>query len=79
MTLKFYFAPDAEKFIKMVEASCGNVLLRLSDQSLRNLKNDKAASTFLAKEAEQCHGIEIHLSDKKDYSAFVSLMMEGCA
>lgn len=78
MTLKFYLAPDIEKFMSLIEQSCGNVLLRLSDNSLRNLKDDEEATKFLKQEADRCHGVEIHLTDTKDYFKFVNFMMGGC-
>lgn len=78
MTLKIYLTPNIEKLINLVETSCGNVLLRLHDNSLRNLKNDEAAAAFLKQEADRCHGVEIHLSDTKDYFKFINFMMGGC-
>ena len=78
MTLKFYLTPDIEKFISLIEQSCGNVLLRLSDNSLRNLKDDEEATKLLKQEADRCHGVEIHLTDTKDYFKFVNFMMGGC-
>ncbi len=78
MTLKFYLTPDIEKFTNLIEQSCGNVLLRLSDNSLRNLKDNQEAAKFLKQEADRRHGVEIHLTDTKDYFKFVNFMMGGC-
>ncbi len=78
MTLKFYLIPNIEKFTSLIEQSCGNVLLCLSDNSLRNLKHDEEATKFLKQEADMCHGVEIHLTDTKDYFKFVNFMMGGC-
>lgn len=78
MTLKIYLTPNIEKLISLVEQSCGNVLFRLSDNSLRNLKNDSEAATFLIQKADWCHGVEIYLTDTKDYFKFVNFMMGGC-
>ena len=41
MTIKMYMTPNVEKLTRIVEKSHGNVLLRLSDNSLRDLKNDE--------------------------------------
>lgn len=46
MTLKIYLPSNIEKLISLVEQGCGNVLLRLSDKSLLNLKNDSQAAAF---------------------------------
>ncbi len=54
MTLKFYLTPNIEKFTNLIEQSCGNVLLRLSDNSLRNLKDNQEAAKFLKQEADFC-------------------------
>lgn len=78
MTLKIYLPLNIEKLISLVEQSCGNVLLRLSDKSLLNLKNDSQAAAFLKQEAYRCHGVEIHLTDTKDYFKFINFMMGGC-
>jgi len=78
MTLKFYLTPNIEKFKRLIEQSCGNVLLRLSDNSLRNLKGDQEAAKFLKQEADRGHSVEIHLTDTKDYFKFVNFMMGGC-
>ncbi len=78
MTLKFYLTPNIEKFTSLIEQSCGNVLLRLSDNSLRNLKDNQEAAKFLKQEADRGHGMEIHLTDTKDYFKFVNFMMGGC-
>lgn len=78
MTLKFYLAPNIEKFTSLIEQSCGSVLLRLSDNFLRNLKDDEEAAKFLKQEADRCHGVEIHLTDTKDYFKFVNFMIGGC-
>lgn len=79
MTLKIYLKPDIEKFVALVEKSSGNVLLRLADRSLCNLKDVKMAADLLKQEADNCNGVEIHLSDTKDYFKFVSFMLGGCA
>ena len=78
MKLKIYLTPNIEKLTSLAQQSCGNVLLRLSDHSLRNLKNDSEAAAFLKQEADQCHGVEIHLTDTKDYFKFINFMMGGC-
>ncbi len=77
MKLKI-LAPNIENLTNLIEKSCGNVLLRLSDNSLRNLKNEEEAEAFLKQEADNCHGIEIYLSNTKDYFNFVYFMMGGC-
>lgn len=78
MTLKIYLTQNIEKLTSLIEQSYGNVLLRLSDNSLRNLKNDSEAAAFLKQEADRCHGVEIHLTDTKDYFKFVNFIMGGC-
>ncbi len=78
MTLKIYLTPNIEKLTRLIENSHGNVLLRLSDNTLHSLKNDESAALFLKQEADKCHGVEIHLSDTKDYFKFVNFIMGGC-
>lgn len=78
MTLKIYLTQNIEKLTSLIEQSYGNVLLRLSDNSLRNLKNDSEAAAFLKQKADRCHGVEIHLTDTKDYFKFVNFIMGGC-
>lgn len=78
MTLKIYLTQNIEKLTSLIEQSYGNMLLRLSDNSLRNLKNDSEAAAFLKQEADRCHGVEIHLTDTKDYFKFVNFIMGGC-
>lgn len=78
MTLKMYLTPDIEKLACLVENSHGDVLLRLSGNSLCSLKHDAAAASCLKREADKCRGMEIHLSDTKDYFKFVNFIMGGC-
>ena len=78
MKLKIYLTPNIEKLTSLVEQSYGNVLLRLPDNFLRDLKNDSEAAAFLKQEADRCHGVEIHLTDTKDYFKFINFMMGGC-
>lgn len=51
MILKIYLTPNIENLTRLIENSHGNVLLRLSDNSLRSLKNDESAASFLKQEA----------------------------
>lgn len=46
MTLKMYLAPNIEKLTRLVENSRGNVLLRLSVNSLCSLKKMKQLHHF---------------------------------
>lgn len=78
MTFKIYLKPDIERLSRLVEESRGNVLLRLADKSLHNLKNDESAAALLQREADNCNGVELKLLDIKDYPRFVSFMMGGC-
>lgn len=78
MTLKMYLTPNIDKLPHLVENSYRNVLLRLSDNSLRSLKNGEVVASLLKQEADKCHGIEIHLLGTKDYFKFVNFIMGGC-
>ena len=70
--------PDVKKLIKLIKQSSGKVLLHLSDNTVRDLKNDSGALQFLEEEASKEQGIEISLSESKDYFNFVYYIMGGC-
>ena len=75
MKLKFYPNLNIEKFTRLVKESCGNVLLRLSDNSLCNLKTETMTDRFIQEELEKGHGIEVHLTDMDDCARFTKLMI----
>lgn len=80
MRIKIYLRETSNfgKLIRLIEKSSGNVLLRLADSSLKNLKNNKTAEILLKQETDNCHGVEIYVLDAGDCPAFISFMMGGC-
>ncbi len=75
MKLKFYPNLNIEKFTRLITKSCGNVLLRLSDNSTCDLKTDQERGSLIRKEMEQGRGIEILLTDVDDCARFTKLMI----
>lgn len=75
MTL--FFIPDPERFLRLVERSRGNVLLRLPDGGQANLKESYEARQLLRMISPGQVRLEISLSDSEDVPAFLQYMMEG--
>ena len=77
MVLKFYFIPNMETFTALVAASRGSVLVR-RDEAFHSLKGDGDALSFIKARTARGRGVEIHLSDTRDYVSFVRFMVGAC-
>lgn len=77
MTL--FFIPDPEKFLRLVQRSRGNVMLRLPDGGQTDLKESHEARQLLRMLRPGQAGLRISLSDPEDVPAFLQYMMEGGA
>lgn len=75
MTL--FFIPDPERFLRLVEKSRGNVLLRLPDGGQTDLKESREARQLLRMLRPGQAGLDVSLSDPEDVPAFLQYMMEG--
>lgn len=75
MTL--FFIPEPERFLRLVEKSRGNVLLRLPDGGQTDLKESREARQLLRMISPGQVRLEISLSDSEDVPAFLQYMMEG--
>lgn len=76
MTL--FCIPNMERFLDLVERSCGRVLLHLPDNTFCDLKEDRTAAQLLRMVLPGEQGLRISLSDPKDLPSFLSYMAE-CA
>ncbi|WP_230159630.1 hypothetical protein [Peribacillus sp. Bi96] len=77
--IKIMQIPNVEKLKKIIEQSCGDVLLHLPDNNtVHDLKNDSIALQFLKQKASKGSGVEIYLSEAKDYFKFVYYTMFDC-
>lgn len=77
MTL--FFIPDPEKFLRLVQRSRGNVMLRLPDGGQTDLKESNEARQLLRMLRPGQAGLRISLSDPEDVPDFLRYMMEGGA
>lgn len=77
MTL--FFIPDPEKFLRLVQRSRGNVMLRLPDGGQTDLKESHEAQQLLRMLRPGQAGLRISLSDPEDVPDFLRYMMEGGA
>lgn len=77
MTL--FFIPDPEGFLRLVQRSRGNVMLRLPDGGQTDLKESHEARQLLRMLRPGQAGLRISLSDPEDLPAFLQYMMEAGA
>lgn len=77
MVLKFYFIPNMEKFVALVAACRGRVLVR-RDEAFQSLKGDDDALSFVKEKTALGRGVEIHLTDAGDYLSLVHFMVGAC-
>ena len=77
MVLKFYFIPNMETFTALVAASRGTVLVR-RDEAFQSLKGDGDDLSFIKERTARGRGVEIRLSDTRDYFSFVRFMVGAC-
>lgn len=67
--------PNAEKLEKVIKESKGNVLLRLPNNEVYDLKEDKMGTQLLKVLVPGADGMDIQVSDGEDFIQFVSYMM----
>lgn len=68
---------NVDHFLRVVDASRGDVLLRLPDDSRCNLKKDRPARQLLRLMAPGPDGLELELSELADLPAFLRYMLES--
>lgn len=73
----FLMIPNAERFLHIVERSCGEVLLHLPDGGRCDLKRDPVARQMLRTFRPGREGLQISLSDRSDAPAFFRYMQEA--
>lgn len=78
MKLKIMQIHNVKRLIEIIEQSRGKVLLHFPDNTVRDLKNDSVALQLLEQEASKGNGVEIYLSEAKDYFKFVYYIIGGC-
>ena len=69
--------PNAEKLEKVIRESKGNVLLRLPNNEVYDLKEDKMGTQLLKVLVPGEEGMDIQVSDGEDFIQFVSYMMNA--
>ncbi len=67
---------DADRFLKIVEQSQGQVLVQLPDGSQCDLKQNHAAREIVRTMQPREGGICLDLSDKRDLPAFIRYMAQ---
>lgn len=68
--------PNMERFLRVVEASRGDVLLHLPSGLICNLKRDPVAMELL-RVAPFSGSLQVSLSDKADFPAFLQYLLEA--
>ncbi len=71
--------PNAEKLEKVIRESKGNVLLRLPNNEVYDLKEDKMGTQLLKVLVPGEEGMDIQVSDGEDFIQFVSYMMNAAS
>lgn len=66
---------NTEKFIQMVENSCGNVFLKLPDETLCDLKQNKEALQMLWMVNPEEIWLDLFLTDSQDSYNFMAYMV----
>lgn len=74
--LKIWTMPNTEKFLSLVQNSCGDVLLHLPDGSQCSLKQDHTAQQMLRVMRPGRDSIAISFSDPDDAPTFLRYLME---
>lgn len=75
--LTFFLIPDTERFLKLVNKSCGEVMLHMPDGSKRDLKHNGDANQMLEAVKSRGTGVEISLSNHQDAKSFIQYMAEA--
>ncbi len=71
--------PNAEKLEKVIRESKGNVLLRLPNNEVYDLKEEKMGTQLLKVLVPGEEGMDIQVSDGEDFIQFVSYMMNAAS
>jgi hypothetical protein len=67
--------PNADKLEKVIQKSKGSVLLKLPNDEFYNLKEEKMGTQLLKVFKPGTDGLEIHVSNEKDFVHFLSYMV----
>lgn len=73
--LRFMSIPNKEKFLNLIEACQGSVLLHLPDNTTRDLKSDPTAREMLKLLPSNGYDLGLSFSDSCDSSVFLRYMM----
>lgn len=74
--LKIHKMPDVEKFISLVEGSCGDVMLHTPDGNRFSLKENQTAQRMFRVMRPGRDGISISFSNSEDAPAFLQYLIE---
>lgn len=75
--MTFMMIPNAERFLRIVEGSRGEVALCLPDGGRCDLKRDPAARYLVRTLCPGGEGLRVSLSDRGDLPAFFRYMREA--
>ena len=75
--LKIMLISDMEKFLEKVNNCHGDVLLHLPDDTVCNLKEDHTALQLLRMMKLNGKGLNISLTDVRDYPIMMNFMMSA--
>ena len=75
--LTFFLIPDTKRFLKLVNKSCGEVMLHMPDGSKHDLKHSTDAHQMVDAVKSKGTGVNISLSDHRDVSPFIQYMAEA--
>ena len=75
--LKIMLISDMEKFLEKVQSCQGDVLLHLPDGTVCNLKEDHTAIQMLKMMQLDGKGLNLSLTDVRDYPIMVNYMMNA--
>ena len=75
--LRIMLISDMEKFLEKVNSCQGDVLLHLPDGTVCNLKEDHTAIQMLKMMQLDGKGLNLSLTDVRDYPIMVNYMMNA--
>ena len=75
--LRIMLISDMEKFLEKVQSCQGDVLLHLPDGTVCNLKEDHSAIQMLKMMQLDGKGLNLSLTDVRDYPIMVNYMMNA--
>ena len=75
--LRIMLISDMEKFLEKVNSCHGDVLLHLPDDTVCNLKEDHTALQLLRMMKLNGKGLNISLTDVRDYPIMMNYMMSA--